>query len=365
MKASLLLLLCTICLSKSTWAQSVLLMHRPLEGNYAVEPLWNYHQDTAAFTGSAEIWGVVYCADCNSLEKPSVEISLQHAAEPVQIVSFSLKPLALAAANWHSSLQLALPTLLNSPNWYAFRLNPAPTVTTGYDGVNFGAVFYEAAQTQERQLFRYKVLAGEEEKLLTVNFGQHKEPWEAIWPRYLHYKGLVEQVDNLEMMQDAAKAKCAPFGFDQINTWATQAQGIESELVSSDLELFKAVETLKVLTENLPATIRPNLKRQLHALLRLDVSILQTSDIAISTKLLKRKASLLKELSLYPSLQPVLKQYNNATGAAVQEQRQQEAQEQALQRVGKQLEPYQSIYNRIQELQKRLAYLEQQLSSFE
>ncbi len=365
MKVCSLLLLCCLLLSNKSWSQSVLLLHRPLDGNFAVEPLWNYHKDTAAFTGSAEIWGIVYCADCDSSLAPSVEISLQHADEPMQIVAFALKPLSLATATWHPSLQLGLPALLQSPNWYAFRLNPAPAVRTGYDGVNFGHVFYEAAQSSERQLFRYKVLAGKEEKLLTINFGQDKAPWEKIWPTYLHYKGLVEKVDNLEMMQDAAKAQCAPFGFSQVQTWAIQAQGFRTDLVGSDLELFKAVETLKILTETAPSTIRPNLKRQLHALLRLDVSILEAADIAARTELLKRKASLLKELSLYPSLQPILKQYNNATGSAVQQQRQQEAQEQALQRVTKQLEPYRSIYTRIEHLQERLDYLEQQLSSFD
>ncbi|MGH1336428.1 MAG: hypothetical protein ACRBFS_09900 [Aureispira sp.] len=364
MKASCLLFVCWLLVQESTWAQSVILLHRPLEGNYAVEPLWNYHQDTAAFTGSAEIWGLVYCA-CASIEQPSIELSLQQGDAPLQIVSFVLEPFAVASANWHPSLKRSLPTLFNSTNWYTFQVHPTPTVKSGYDGVNFGTVFYEAAQSSKRQLFRYKVLAGKKEKQLTINFGQAKEQWEAIWPKYLHYKGLVDQVDNLERTQEATKAKCAPYGYTQINTWAIQAQGFETDLVTSDLELFKAVETLKIITEDLPATIRPNLKRQLHALLRLDVGILEASGISQRTALLQQKASLLKELSLYPSLQPILKQYNNATGPAVQQQRQQEAQEQALQRVAKQLAPYQSTYTRIQQLQKRLDYLEQQLSSFD
>lgn len=364
MKACCLLLLSLCSFIYTGSAQSVVLLHTPLEGDYAVEPLWNYHQDTAAFTGSAEIWGLVYC-DCNALEQPSIEISLQHADAPLQIVSFTLKPLALEAANWHPSLRMGLPILFNSPNWYTFQLSPAPSVQSGYDGVNFGAVFYEAAQSSQKHLFRYKVLAGKKQKQLTINFGQPKEPWEAIWPKYLHYKGLVEQVDNLEMMQEATKAKCAPFGYDQVHTWAKQAQGFQEDLVVSDLELFKAVETLKIITEDLPPNIRPLLKRQLHALLRLDVHILEAQDIGTRTTLLQQKASLLKELSLYPSLAPILKQYNNATGTAVKQGRQQEAQEQALYRVQQQLAPYQSIYSRIQQLQERLDYLEQQLSSFD
>lgn len=364
MKACCLLLLCWLLVQKSTWAQSVILLHRPLEGDYAVEPLWNYHQDTAAFTGSAEIWGLVYCA-CDSKEQPSIEISMQQGDAPLQIISFALEPLAVAVANWHPSLKTGLPTLINSHNWYTFQLHPTPAVKSGYDGVNFGTIFYEAAQSSTKQLFRYKVLAGKQEKQFTVNFGQPKAQWEAIWPKYLHYKGLVEQVDNLERTQATAKEKCAPHGYAQVQTWATQAQGFQSDLVTSDLELFKAVETLKIITENLPTTIRPNLKRQLHALLRLDVHILEAANIAQRTTLLKQKASLLKELSLYPSLQPILKQYNNATGPAVQQQRQQEAQKQALQRVAKQLAPYQSTYSRIQQLQQRLDYLEQQLSSFD
>ena len=364
MKASCLLFLCWFFYYHTTTAQSVVLLHTPFEGDYAMTPLWNYHQDTAAFTGSAEIWGLVYC-DCDSIEKPSVEISLQQANAPLQIVSFILKPLDLETANWHPSLRMGLPTLFHSPNWYTFQLSPSPSVQSGYDGVNFGKVFYEAAQSSQKQLFSYKVLAGKKEKLFTVNFGQPKEPWETIWPKYLHYKGLVEQVDNLEMMQAATKAKCAPFGYDQVHTWAQQAQGFQEDLIVSDLELFKAVETLKIITEDLPPTIRPVLKRQLHALLRLDVHILETEDIGTRTTLLQQKANLLKELSLYPSLEPILKQYNNATGSAVKQGRQQEAQEQALSRVSQQLEPYKSIYTRIQQLQERLDYLEQQLSSFD
>jgi hypothetical protein len=365
MKICLLIVWSWLLGSGTLAAQSVLMMHRPLAGDFAVQPLWNYHQDTAAFTGSAEIWGVVHCAACASTEQPSIEMSWQHADQPAQIISFVLQPLSLASANWHPSLQLGLSSLLQSAHWYAFRLNPQPAVQTGYDGVNLGQVFYEAAQSNTRQLFRYKILAGQQEKHLAINFGQDKAPWKAWWPRYLHYKNLVEQLDNLAMMQDAQKAKCAPYGYSQIENWATQATGIQKELENSDLELFKAVETLKIITEDLPAPLSPFLKRQLHALLRLDISILEAADIAQRTLLLKRKASLLKELSLYPSLQPILKQYNNATGGAVQQQRQLTAQEQALGRVAKQLDPYRSIYNRIQKLQQRMDYLNQQLSSFE
>lgn len=364
MKVCSLFLLCWVFVQESTWAQSMILLHRPLEGDYAVEPLWNYHKDTAAFTGMAEIWGIVYC-NCDTINAPSIEVSLQHDNEPLQIVSFALKPLKLTTANWHPSLQLGLPTLLNSSNWYTFRLHPAPTVKSGYDGVNFGTVFYKAAQSSKRQLFRYKVLAGKKEKLLTINFGQVKETWEAIWPKYKHYKGLVEQVDNLEIMQATAKSQCVPHGYAQVSIWAKQIQDFQSELVVSDLELFKAVENLKIITEYLPENIRPTLKRKLHALLRLDVSILQAADIATRASLTEQKAALLKELSLYPSLHPILKKYNNATGTAVKQQRQQEAQEQALMRITKQLAPYKSIYSRIQQLQKRLDYLEYQLSSFD
>jgi hypothetical protein len=365
MKTCYLLLFCYFWWNGSAQAQSVILLHRPLQGSYAVEPLWNYHQDTAAFTGTAEIWGLVYCKECANTEQPSIELNIRHANHPLEIITFALEPLSLASTNWHPSLVRSLSGLINSPHWYIFKLNPDPAVQTGYDGVRFGNVFYEPAQSSKRQLFHYHALASKKEKALTINFGQAKTPWEEIWPKYLHYKGLVEQVDNVQMMQDAAKAKCAPFGYTQISTWAAQISGFQKDLAISDLELFKAVETLKIITENLPNTIRPNLKRQLHALLRLDVNILEAPDLAARTKLLKQKASLLRELSLYPALQPILKQYNNATGAAVQQERQQTAQEQALQRVSKQLQPYKTTYSRIQQLQQRLDYLEHQLSSFD
>lgn len=365
MKACCLLLFCYFWWSSGVQAQSVILLHRPLQGTYAVEPLWNYHQDTAAFTGSAEIWGLVYCKACADAQQPSIELNIRHANQPLEIITFDLAPLSLTSMNWHPSLVRNLSGLIQSPHWYIFKVNPAPAVQTGYDGVRFGNVFYEAAQSSQQQLFSYKVLAGKKEKTLSINFGQAKESWEKIWPKYLHYKGLVEQVDHVQMMQDAAKAKCGPFGYTQISTWAEQIKGFQKDLVLSDLELFKAVETLKIITENLPHTIRPNLKRQLHALLRLDVHILEAPDLAARTTLIRQKASLLKELSLYPSLQPILKQYNNATGAAVTQERQQAAQEQALQRLSKQLHPYRTTYTRIQQLQQRLDYLEQQLSSFD
>ena len=365
MKAYCLLLCCYFWWNCSVQAQSVILIHRPLQGTYAVEPLWNYHQDTAAFTGTAEIWGLVYCKVCANTKQPSIELNIRHANQPLEIITFDLQPLSLTSTNWHPSLVRSLSGLIRSPHWYIFRVSPDPAVQTGYDGVRFGDVFYEAAQSSQRQLFSYEALAGKKEKVFTINFGQTKTPWEEIWPKYLHYRGLVEQVDNVQMMQDAAKAKCAPFGYNQISMWAAQIKGVQKDLVISDLELFKAVETLKIITENLPHTIRPNLKQQLHALLRLDVNILEAPDLAARTTLIQQKASLLKELSLYPSLQPILKQYNNATGSAVKQERQQAAQEQALQRVSKQLQPYKATYTRIQQLQQRLDYLEQQLSSFE
>ena len=159
--------------------------------------------------------------------------------------------------------------------------------------------------------------------------------------------------------------QCRPYAFSQVSTWAAKAAGLQTDLAATDLDLFRVVENLKIVTEAIPNSISPYLKRELRALLLLDIALVEMPNGRDKTQKKQQKEDLLKQLYLYPELKGILDLYKNTTENVMIYKKTEEEQQKELQEVIKKYRPYKGIYNTYQDLQAELDLLKTDLQYFD
>ena len=328
-------------------------------------PLINYQSDTAYFNTPAVWQGLVY-ADFpagTSTEDQILELLLENKQGRQEMISVQLQAQRGAdLLNWHPSLTKTLPMIQGAHTpWYTFELAPNHHLRTAYDLVNLGRVLQPTVDATSWQDLTYRPLGSERQQHLRVKLDRKATPWAAFWQQYDHFEGLATQLEGIQLQQESLKRNCSPASFEQVQEWAAQQSNMRNEKITADVNLVVAVEQLKIITETLPESTPTYLKRDLHALLLLDIALLQQPKPAEKAHLLQRKADALRQLSLYPTLKKPLQAYTQTTAQTAQCERQQASRRAALQRIEQQFGPYRSLHQRYQMLEEKANYLDQQL----
>ncbi|BDS13936.1 hypothetical protein [Aureispira anguillae] len=343
------------------YSQQLLLVHRPFSQKEVTT--WRYGKDTVPFNSDDQIWGLVYLPNIEQ-KKAKITLAIENDLGEKTIASFWLKKVLPNQLNWHSSIRKWQKHLLNSPHWYAFEITPQPAFVDAYNGVAFLEIIHQTAKENRSTRFTYNVEGKYTEHSCTINFTQ-QGAFAPLWTKLTHYQQLIREKETLEQQQIGLVQQCQPHGFAQVQEWAHQASGLKTDLATSDLNIFKAVENLKIVTEAIPNSISPYLKRELRALFLLDLTILELPEGSDKTQKNRQKADLIKQLSLYPELQNILTQYTNSTGTANLYKKTEAEQKKVLQDIIKKYRPYQSIYNAHQKLQLELIELKALLVDFD
>lgn len=343
-------------------SQQLIWVHRPFtESNV---PNWQYNRDTASFNATSQIIGLVYHPNANK-EQPQLELTVENELGKKNTATFHLKKADPSQLNWHPCIQKWQRYLLNNKHWYYFEITPNPMVVNAYDGVDFLDIIYQTAQENNIATFTYNVSGKYKTNTCTINFRQEQGLFATLWLKLMNYQTLIQRKKNLKKQQIALIKQCQPYGFDQVQKWASQASGLKKNLTTSDLAIFKAVENLKIITEAIPKSVSPYLKRKLRALLLLDIAILELPESNDKAKKIQQKEDLIKQLSLYPELQSTLNFYMQSTGIATSYKKTERQQQQELQNIIKKYRPYQPIYVTHQKLDQELKTLNVSLAEFD
>lgn len=350
-----------LLLHNCCWGQQLILAHRPFADSNT--PNWRYSKDTVLFDSNSDILGLVYFPQA-SQEQPQLEVLVQNNQGKKAIASFSLKRFHPNTLNWHASIQKWQQQLLNSPYWYLFEISPNLMVTDAYNGVAFLELLQDAAQQHRPITLTYNLLGKDKTNSCVLNFAAGEGQFAPLFSKLEYYQTILANKTSLERQQDKLVEQCQPYSFAQIQEWATQSLGLRKDLNTSDLNLFKAVEHLKIVTESIPNSISPYLKRELRALLLMDIALLEMPEGSDKTKKIRQKEALLQQLSLYPELHHILSQYHQKTRPIATHKQTEQQQQKALQEVSKKYRPYQSIYQAHQKLEEELTSLKLQLEAF-
>lgn len=339
------------------YAQEMLLVHAPFSEKDV--PTWRYSQDTAVFTSQTTIWGLFY----QPLNKSCI-LKVKNAQGREETAEFIPRPLDLSQLNWHPYIKKTYRSFLESKDWYYIEITPSPSVLTAEDGVHFLEVIQDGVNRKQAMSLTYQMEGQQDWNTCILDFRKGQGYFEPLWEKLLHYQKLLAEKQNLEQEITTLKTQCEPHGFQKIEQWAGQLDGLTTDLKKSDINLFQAVENLKIVTEAIPDDIASPLKLKLHELLLLDIKILKVPQGASVASKRQRKADLLQQLSLYPELKDVLTQYQSLTGVAVNVKKTEQEQAKEVQRIGKLYKPYKNIYETYWELSLLLGNLDAQLETF-
>lgn len=357
--------LCGLCCLYLGWAQSqsVILTPPLSDWSSAHTPLLNYRTDTAYFNAQQPWHGLVY-AELPGDAPPVLELVIANADAQQAVISVTLEAQQGSdLLDWHPSLQKTLPMVRSTAqNWYTFELIPITNLQSAYDLVDLGRLLAPGRQHQGWYPLQYQVLGQDQKQHLRVQLDAQATHWAPFWEQLAHFEALAQQLEGIRRRQATLRQNCQPFTFDQVQTWAAELRRLRANKITSDVNLMASVEQLKIITETLPATTPDFLKREVHALLLLDVALLEQPTPVEREQLLNRKADLLRQLSLYPVLKGALQAYTRASSSTAQDERQQAMNRQVLTRLEGQFSPYKRLYQRYQILEEKAQFLDRQLS---
>jgi hypothetical protein len=348
-------------------SQQLVFVHKPFVENDIQN--YRYSQDTTSFSTNSQILGLIYLPNADK-DLPKIKLSIKNHKGNEKTASFHLQQLDPSQLNWHKHIKKWYQYLLKSPHWYYFEITPNPSVINAIDGVAFLEVIQESAQTSTSEsiapsFFSYRVEGDTSTNSCAIDFRSKQGFFTPLWKKLGHYQQVLANKKDLEGQQVALRKQCEPNDFTQISQWADESKGLKTDLKSSDLSIFQAVENLKIITEAIPDSISKELKRALRALLILDISILETTKATNKAKKIKRKDDLVKQLSLYPELNSILNLYKNKNSQVISFKEIESKQESELDKVSSKFSPYEDKYTAHQKLQVELNELDKQLVKFD
>ncbi len=346
------------------FGQQLVLVHKPFSESNV--PNWRYSQDTVSFSTNTNIWGLIYLPNA-ALDSPQITLIINNIHGDKKSARFDLQPLDPSQLNWHKQIKKWYQYLLKSPHWYYFEITPNPAVVNAQDGVAFLEVFMNAAEKsrQKPALFTYHIEGDSNSNTCAIDFSSEQGFFEPLWEKLGRYQKIIANKKDIENQQNILLMKCEPAGFPQVTKWANETKGLQADLVESDLNIFQAVENIKIITEAIPDSISKTLKRELRNLLLLDLAILEMQNGSAKAQKIRQKTDLIKQLSLYPELKSILALYKDKTGLVFSSKQSEQEQEYKLQTISKAFLPYKSKYEEHVKLQAELDKLNAALVKFD
>jgi len=352
-----------ICLPfLNVYSQQLIFAHRPFSETKV--SAWRYSTDTVVFSSRSAIIGLVNLP--NSVEEtPSLDLVIENQLGKQATASFKLLRFDPSQLNWNTTIKRLQASVLNNSNWYYFEITPKPSVVDAYDGLAFLEVIYQLAKNNKAVTLTYKLSGKDESNVCIINLKEEQGIFKALWTKLDYYQNILKRKNSIEQQQANLIQQCRPYAFSEISSLAAKAAGLQTDLVATDLDLFKVVENLKIVTEAIPKSISPYLKRELRALLLLDIALVEMPKGRDKTQKTQQKDDLLKQLYLYPELKGILDLYKNTTDNVMIYKKTEQDQEKKLQEVIKKYRPYKAIYTTYQELQAELDLLKTDLQYFD
>jgi hypothetical protein len=352
------------CLSfLNCYGQQLIFAHRPFSETKV--STWRYSMDTVVFSPTSTIIGLVNLPNLAKEDHPTLELVVKNQLGEQARASFNLLPFEPNKLHWNTEVKRLQAAILNNPNWYYFEVTPKPAVVNAYDGIAFLEVIHNMAKKNKPVILTYNISGKEETNICTINFKQEQGAFKELWTKLDYYQTIVKKKNSIEEQQANLVQQCLPYNFSEVSSWAAKAAGLETDLATTDLDLFKVVENLKIVTEAIPQSISPYLKRELRALLLLDIALVEMPKGRDKTQKTQQKDDLIKQLYLYPELKSVLDLYKNTTENVMIYKRTEQEQQKELQEIVKKYRPYQGIYTTHQELQAELELLKTDLQYFD
>lgn len=362
MKYKIVLTTLFICLSFLGFSQQLIFAHRPFSENKV--PAWRYNIDTVNFSPTSTIIGLVNLPNVRQ-EKPELSLVIENQLGERATARFKLSHFDPSRLRWNSEVKRLQSRVLGNSNWYYFELSPKPAVIDAYNGVAFLEIIHQVAKKKQVLTLSYGISGKYESNVCTINFRREQGVFEELWNKLEYYQTILKKKNSIEQQQATLVEQCRPYSFSEISTWAAKAAGLQTNLATTDLDLFRVVENLKIVTEAIPESISPHLKRELRALLLLDIALVEMPEGRDKSQKMQQKTDLLKQLSLYPELNEILALYKNTTENIMIYKKTEQEQEKALQEIIKKYRPYQSIYTTHQDLQAELDLLKTDLQYFD
>lgn len=345
----------------SCYSQQLIFAHRPFsETNVSA---WRYSMDTVIFSPTSSIIGVVNLP--NSQANAEVDLVIENQLGERATARFKLTSFNPNLLHWNPKIKRLQSVLLNNSNWYYFEITPKPAVINAYDGVAFLEVIYQMAKNNQTATLTYSVSGKYTSNVCSINFKKEQGSFKELWTKLDYYQTILKKKDNIEQQQAKLVQQCRPYTFSEVSLWAAKTAGLQTNLAATDLDLFKVVENLKIVTEAIPESISPYLKRELRALLLLDIAIVEMPKGHDKTQKTQQKTDLLKQLYLYPELKGILDLYKNTTENVMIYKKTEQEQQKELQELTKKYRPYQGIYTTHQNLQAELDLLKTDLQYFD
>jgi len=352
-----------ICLSfLNCYSQQLIFAHRPFsETNISV---WRYSMDTVVFSPTSAIIGLINLPNA-AQENPILELVVKNQLGERATANFKLVPFDPKQLHWNAEIKRLQAAILNNSNWYCFEVTPKPAVVNAYDGVAFLEVIHQMAKNKKAVTLTYSLSGKHESNVCTINFKTEQGVFKELWTKLDYYQTILKRKNSIEQQQANLIQQCRPYTFSEVSTWAAKAAGLQTDLATTDLDLFRGVENLKIVTEAIPKSISPYLKRELRALLLLDIALVEMPKGRDKSQKKQQKDDLLKQLYLYPELKGILDLYKNTTENVMIYKKTEEEQQKELQGVIKKYRPYQGIYATYQNLKEELDVLKTDLQYFD
>jgi len=276
-------------------SQQLIFAHHPFsEANVST---WRYSMDTVIFNSTSIIIGLVNLPN-STQEKPELSLVVENQLGERATARFKLVRFDPSQLRWNTEIKRLQSTLLNNPNWYYFEITPKPTVVNAYDGLAFLEVIAQLAKKKKAVKLTYNISGKFETNSCVINFKEEQGVFEPLWTKLDYYQTILKKKNSIGEQQAKLVEQCRPYTFNEISRWATQSASLQTKLAATDLDLFRVVENLKIVTEAIPRSISSYLKRELRALLLLDIAIVEMPDGRDKSQKLQQKADLKAELDL-------------------------------------------------------------------
>lgn len=354
-----LLFLC--CNSNWVFGQKLYWVDAPL----VAEALHNksYATDTVVFEPTQEIWGIVQ----HSTPIDEVTIVLKNAYQVEEKVTMKVQPLSVNTLKFHPQIKKYWKKILAPQQWYYFEVLDTPTVKNAYEGVALLTVLEDILQKkidlEQPQQIYYK-LENSSAAFTTAFFDFRRGQGQLVdlLQKKNFYQGLIVTRQRLLAQQQVIEQNCTPAGFAQVQAWATEKNGLQQQLSSTDEQIFIAMEQLKIQTESVRSPVSARQKRWLRELLLLDIDLLNAASVTLKEELQTQREELVQQIKIYPVLRKIWLEYEallqQPTSLKIVEQttsQQLLENKQKFKRYADKWEAHQALQQQIDALDKQLA----------
>ncbi len=344
-------------------AQQILLVHEPF--SMREYPTLNYAKDTVVFESDAKIWALVYL---DTIVEGPIHVKIKNNYLYEQTAAFHLQPLNPSRLKWHPFVSYFGKELLNSPKWYYFQVTPELSAIGARNGVKWVEVFDDVLKRktdlQMPQQFEYQVAEKGEAKKFWVDFRRGEGTFSLLRKKMQHFQKLMLELSELKQQQTEIEKQCLPMGFAKVNQLGVSKGNAIAKLKILDLELFKVVEELKILTENPPESVAAVPKRMLRELFVRDINLLLEVSPSEKQRMQQKRNSLFSDLQAFISLKNILVEYSQLLHAPKAKVVDIQLTEQKLQQIARQFNRYEKQWQAHQKLQQQIESIEEELQVF-